>query len=230
MEALPHRPRHQFFNVYPLFHTAAFYSGFRTDLQTALILARDSYLGAQQRHHLWSSDISGNWDTLKRQMPTGINFVASGMLTGAPISAAGSICLHTTSHDPRLCRSIRRRENIGHYDDYPELCMRCRIWRISTQPAATAAAAKRGLVLRQTPSRFSSNTFACATSALMPFYSLAHDPRNRRTLYARPVYGLRQTRRSKISATLQQRLLLVAPVVEQGRNPREVYLPAGSDW
>ena len=53
-------PGTQFFNVYPLFHTAAFYDGFRRDLKTrALILARDSYLGAQHNGTIfWSSDIS----------------------------------------------------------------------------------------------------------------------------------------------------------------------------
>jgi alpha-D-xyloside xylohydrolase len=54
-------PGTQYFNVYPLFHTAAFYDGIRKDMpaKRALILSRDAYLGAQ--HHgaiFWSSDIS----------------------------------------------------------------------------------------------------------------------------------------------------------------------------
>jgi alpha-D-xyloside xylohydrolase len=74
-------PGTQFFNVYPLFHTAAFYNGMRHDMkERAVILARDSYIGAQHNGTIfWSSDISANWDTLKRQVPTGINFVSSGM-------------------------------------------------------------------------------------------------------------------------------------------------------
>ena len=66
-------PGTEFFNVYPLFHTEAFYDGMRKDMnERALILARDSYLGAQRNGTIfWSSDISGNWDTLKRQVPTG---------------------------------------------------------------------------------------------------------------------------------------------------------------
>jgi alpha-D-xyloside xylohydrolase len=41
-------PGTQFFNVYPLFHTAAIYDGFRKDEpgKRALILSRDAYLGA----------------------------------------------------------------------------------------------------------------------------------------------------------------------------------------
>ncbi len=74
-------PGTEYFNIYPLFHTGAFYKGMRADMkERALILARDSYLGAQHNGTIfWSSDISGNWDTLRRQIPTGLNFVASGM-------------------------------------------------------------------------------------------------------------------------------------------------------
>ena len=39
-------PGTRYFNLYPLFHTAALYDGFRRDLkQRALILSRDAYLG-----------------------------------------------------------------------------------------------------------------------------------------------------------------------------------------
>src|ERR1700761_5807535 len=53
-------PGTEFYNVYPYFHTKAFYDGFRADLpdRRALILARDAYLGAQHNGAIfWSSDI-----------------------------------------------------------------------------------------------------------------------------------------------------------------------------
>jgi alpha-glucosidase (family GH31 glycosyl hydrolase) len=71
-------PGTEYFNVYPYFHTKALYDGFRTDLtdRRALILSRDAYLGAQHNGAIfWSSDIAPTWDTLKRQIPTGLNFV-----------------------------------------------------------------------------------------------------------------------------------------------------------
>ena len=44
-----------------------------------LILSRDAYLGAQRNGTIfWSSDIAPTWDTLQRQVPTGLNFTASG--------------------------------------------------------------------------------------------------------------------------------------------------------
>ncbi len=120
-------PGTQFFNVFPLFHTAAFYNGFRKDLQTrALILARDSYVGAQHNGTIfWSSDINGNWDTLKRQVPTGINFVASGMPYWS--TDIGGWQYLPASHKPDktpLLDPSDARENVGNYDDYPELYVR----------------------------------------------------------------------------------------------------------
>ena len=46
----------------------------------ALILSRDVYLGAQANGAIfWSSDIYPTWDTCKRQIPTGLDFAASGI-------------------------------------------------------------------------------------------------------------------------------------------------------
>ena len=45
-----------------------------------MILARASYLGAQRNGTVfWSSDIVSTWDMLKRSIPAGLNFTASGM-------------------------------------------------------------------------------------------------------------------------------------------------------
>src|SRR5208282_3530345 len=66
-------PGTEFFNVYPLFHTAALYDGFRRDEpnRRALILSRDAFLGVQRNGAIvWSSDIYPTWDTLRRQIPT----------------------------------------------------------------------------------------------------------------------------------------------------------------
>ena len=72
----------QYFNVYPLFHTGALYDGFRKDEpnRRALILSRDAYLGVQRNGAIvWSSDIYPTWDTYRRQIPTGLDFAASGI-------------------------------------------------------------------------------------------------------------------------------------------------------
>ena len=52
----------------------------RDTKQRALILSRDAYTGAQHNGAIfWSSDIYPTWDTLRRQIPTGLDATASGI-------------------------------------------------------------------------------------------------------------------------------------------------------
>ena len=73
----------RYYNVYPLFHTASVYEGFRRDFgdsRRVMILARAAYLGAQRNGTVfWSSDIVSTWDMLKRSIPAGLNFTATGL-------------------------------------------------------------------------------------------------------------------------------------------------------
>jgi alpha-D-xyloside xylohydrolase len=120
-------PGTQFFNVYPLFHTAAIYDGMRRDMKTrALILARAAYTGVQRNGTLfWSSDISPTWDALKRQVPTGLNVTASGLPYWC--NDIGGVldlpAIHRPAHPPLIDPSDAR-DNVGGYDDYPELFTR----------------------------------------------------------------------------------------------------------
>jgi alpha-D-xyloside xylohydrolase len=231
-------PGTQFFNVYPLFHTAAFYNGFRKDLQTrALILARDSYLGAQHNGTIfWSSDISGNWDTLKRQVPTGINFVASGMPYWSTDIGGWQYlpAYHKPDRTPLLDPSDAR-ENIGHYDDYPELYVRWFEYG-AFQPN-----------FRSHGSRSQNEVWSYGKQAepilakylrlryqLMPYlYSLGHMTHESGAPFMRGLF-MDFGDDPKVANIGDEYMfgpaLLVAPVTEQGRVSREVYLPAGVDW
>jgi alpha-D-xyloside xylohydrolase len=231
-------PGTQFFNVYPLFHTAAFYDGFRRDMKTrALILARDSYLGAQHNATIfWSSDISGNWDTLKRQVPTGINFVASGMPYWSTDIGGWQYLPrdHKPDRTPLLDPSDAR-ENIGHYDDYPELYVRWfeygafqpnfrshgsrpqnEVWSYGRQAEPILA---KYLRLRY---------------QLMPYlYSLAYAAHETGAPFMRGLFmnfGNDPNVANIGDEYMFGPSILVAPVTEQGRTSREVYLPAGVDW
>ena len=122
-------------NIYPLVHTAALYDGFRRDTRhRALILSRDAYRRAQHNGSMfWSSDISPTWDTLQRQIPTGLGFTASGMAYWTQrhrrlaVSAAG----HHPAHPPLLDASDAR-DNIGGYEDYRRaLHPLVRVWNFS---------------------------------------------------------------------------------------------------
>ncbi len=68
-------------NVYSLLHSQAIYEGQRktTDQKRVVNLTRSSYAGQHRYSTItWSGDISANWETLKRQIPAGLNFCASG--------------------------------------------------------------------------------------------------------------------------------------------------------
>ena len=121
-------PGTEFFNVYPLFHTGALYDGFRRDepQQRALILSRDAYLGVQSKGTIvWSSDIFPTWDTLKRQIPTGLDVTASGIPYWSNDTGGWQYlpAVHHPAHKPLLDPSDAR-ATVGGYDDYPELYTR----------------------------------------------------------------------------------------------------------
>lgn len=70
------------YNAYPLMHTAGVYEGARRDFpgKRPVILTRSAWAGQQRNAAIsWSGDISGDWETFRRQIPAGLNFVSSGI-------------------------------------------------------------------------------------------------------------------------------------------------------
>ncbi len=231
-------PGTEFFNVYPLFHTAAFYNGMRKDMhERALILARDSYLGAQHNGTIfWSSDISPTWDVLKRQVPTGINFVASGMpYWSTDIGGWQYLPGYHKPERPVLIDPSDARAEVGHYDDYPELYVRWfeygafqpnfrshgsrpenEVWSYGKQ-AEPILAKYLSLRYQLMPYIYSLGHHAEATGAPFMrglFMDFGDDPRTA-DIGDEYMFGP---------------ALLVAPVTDQGMTTRAVYLPAGTDW
>jgi alpha-D-xyloside xylohydrolase len=232
-------PGTQFFNVYPLFHTAALYDGFRRDQpeRRALILSRDAYTGAQRNGTIfWSSDIYPTWDTLRRQIPTGLDFAASG-LTYWSNDTGGWQYLpaeHHPAHPPLLDPSDAR-DNVGGYDDYPELYTR---W---FQYATFLP------IMRSHGSRIANEVWSYGKQAepilekylrlryqLMPYiYSLGYQAWLTGAPFMRAL-PLDFPYDPKVADLRDEYMFgpafLVAPVTEQGATSREVYLPAGADW
>ncbi len=232
-------PGTEFYNVYPLFHTAALYNGFRKDEpnRRALTLSRDVFTGAQANGTIfWSSDISPTWDTLKRQIPTGLNFTASGIAywsndTGGWQYLPGE---HHPAHPPLLDPSDAR-ATVGHYDDYPELYTR---W---FQYATFLP------IMRSHGSRTYNEVWSYGKQAepilekylrlryeLMPYiYSLGYKTWQTGAPFMRAL-PLDFPNDGKVVDMRDEYMFgpafLVAPVTEQGAASREVYLPAGADW
>jgi alpha-D-xyloside xylohydrolase len=232
-------PGTQYFNVYPLFHTAALYDGFRQDepARRALILSRDAYTGAQRNGAIfWSSDIYPTWDTLKRQIPTGLDVAASGIAywsndTGGWQYLPGE---HHPAHPPLLDPSDAR-ANVGGYDDYPELYTR---WF----EYATFLP-----VFRSHGSRPANEVWSYGKQAepilekylrlryeLMPYiYSLGYQTWLTGAPFMRAL-PLDFPDDPKVADLGDEYMFgpafLVAPVTSQGATTRDVYLPAGTDW
>ncbi|MDA3847623.1 MAG: DUF5110 domain-containing protein, partial [Vallitaleaceae bacterium] len=69
-------------NAYPLMHAKTMYDGQRqvTGDKRVVNLTRSGYTGIQKYGTiLWSGDTSANWETLKNQIPAGLNLCASGL-------------------------------------------------------------------------------------------------------------------------------------------------------
>ncbi len=68
-------------SLYSLYHSMGIYQGQRaaTDRKRVLNLTRSSWAG-QHRYAAvtWSGDVSSTWETLRRQIPEGLNFMAAG--------------------------------------------------------------------------------------------------------------------------------------------------------
>jgi len=232
-------PGTQYFNVYPLLHTGALYDGFRKDQpeRRALTLSRDAYLGAQRNGTIfWSSDIDPTWDTFRRQIPTGLDFAASGMTYWSNDTGGWQYlpAVHHPAHKPLLDPSDAR-ANVGGYDDYPELYTR---W---FQYAAFLP------IFRTHGSRPTNEVWSYGHEAepilekylrlryqLMPYiYSLGYQTWKTGAPFMRAL-PLDFPNDPKVTDLRDEYMLgpafLVAPVTEQGATSRQVYLPAGADW
>ena len=231
-------PGTQYYNVYPLFHTGALYDGYRRDEKTrALILSRDGYLGVQRNGTIvWSSDISATWDAFKRQIPTGLDVTASGLAYWSNDTGGWQYlpAVHHPAHPPLLDPSDAR-DNVGGYDDYPELYTR---WfeYASLLP-----------IFRTHGSRRYNEVWSYGKQAepilekylklryeLMPYiYSLGYFTHETGAPFMRALF-MDFPDDSKVAEIGDEYMLgpafLVAPVTDQGATSREVYLPAGADW
>lgn len=232
-------PGTQFFNVYPLFHVGALYDGYRRDEpeKRALVLSRDAFTGVQSKGAIvWSSDIAPTWDTLRRQIATGLDVTASGIPYWSNDTGGWQYlpAVHKPAHKPLLDPEDAR-DTVGGYDDYPELYTR---W---FQYATFLP------IFRSHGSRPANEVWSYGKQAepilakylrlryeLMPYiYSLGYHTWQTGAPIMRAL-PLDFADDAKVADIRDEYMLgpafLVAPVTEQGTASREVYLPAGTDW
>jgi alpha-D-xyloside xylohydrolase len=211
----------QYANIYPLMTTASIYDGQRaaTDQKRVFTLTRSSFLGMQRNAAAaWSGDIATNFDTLRREIPAGLNY----SLTGFPYwtTDIGGF-LGGDTGNPGY------RELFVRWFQYGSFCPVFRVHGTRTNnqnelwsegPEAQSILAEYDrLRYRLLPYIY---TVAARTTfeGYTPMRALAFDFR---------------TDGAALSISDEFMLgpsLLAAPVTTAGVSSRSVYLPAGADW
>ena len=232
----------RYYNVYPLFHTASVYEGFRRDYGSSrrvFSLARAAYLGAQRNGTVfWSSDIMSTWDMLKRSISAGLDFTASGMpywdtdIAGffSPEIPANYHPAHKPLVDPSDARA-----NVDGYVDYPELFVRWFEWGVF-QPVMRAHGERKHNEVWSYGKQAEPilEKYLRLRYQLLPYiYSAAFHTYQTGAPYMRALF-MDFPNDPKVSNIGDEYMFgpafLVAPVTRQGATSREVYLPAGTDW
>lgn len=208
-------------NVYPLMTTAAIYDGQRatTNQQRVFTLTRSAFLGMQRNAAAaWSGDIATNFDTLRREIPAGLNYSLSGFPYWT--TDIGGFLGGDTSNPAY-------RELFVRWFQYGSFCPIFRVhgtrtnnenelWSDGPQ-AQSILALYDHLRYRLFPYIY---TLAARTTfeGYTPMRALAFDFR---------------TDGAALSISNEFMLgpsLLAAPVTKAGAESRDVYLPGGVDW
>ncbi|MGA2571130.1 MAG: TIM-barrel domain-containing protein [Terracidiphilus sp.] len=232
----------RYYNVYPLFHTASVYEGSRRDFgdsRRVFSLARAAYLGAQRNGTVfWSSDIMSTWDMLKRSIPAGLGFTASGMpYWDTDIAGFFSPQIPSTYHAAHkpLVDPSDARGNVDNYEDYPELFVRWFEWG-AFQPVMRAHGEREHNEVwaygKQAESILSK--YLRLRYELLPYtYSLGYFSYTTGAPFTRALF-MDFPGDPNVAVIGDEYMFgpafLVAPVTEQGATSRKVYLPAGTDW
>jgi alpha-D-xyloside xylohydrolase len=229
----------RYHNLFPLLHTQGVAEGSRRDRpeKRNVILARAAYLGSQRYGSLfWSSDIDPTWEALKRQVPTGLDFTASGLAYwGNDIGGWQWLPQSHTPERPPLLDPSDARNVVGHNDDYPELVARWYEYATFT-PTLRAHGFRKDTEVwsygKQAETVISK--YLRLRYTLIPYlYSLGKRTYDTGAPFMRALFMDFPDDASVANIGDEYMFgpaFLVAPVTEQGRESRQVYLPAGSDW
>jgi alpha-D-xyloside xylohydrolase len=229
----------RYHNLFPLVHTQGVAEGSRRDRPNKrnLILARAAYLGSQRYGSLfWSSDINPTWEALKRQIPTGLDFTASGLAYWG--NDIGGWQWLPQSHTPErapLVDPSDARSVVGHNDDYPELITRWYEYAVFT-PTVRAHGSRKDTEIWAYGKQAEAviGKYLRLRYALIPYiYSLGKHTYDTGAPFMRALF-MDFPNDANVANLGDEYMFgpafLVAPMTEQGRETRQVYLPADSDW
>ncbi len=207
------------YNAYPLMHTTSVYEGQRstTNRKRVMILTRSAWAGQQRNAAVtWSGDIDGDWPTLARQIPAGLNFSMSGIPywntdIGGYISG--------NPKDPAYAELFVRWFQFGSF------CPMFRVHGVNYGKEMWKFAPQYRAVLQK---------FNQLRYHLLPYiYSVAWRVTSEGYSMMRALvmdFRADQSVHNVADEFMFGPSLLVAPVVEQGAVSRNVLLPAGPTW
>ena len=211
-------PGAEVYNAYPLMHTTSVYEGQRKDFpqKRALILTRSAFAGQQRNAAItWSGDTHGTWDTLRRQIPAGLNF----SLSGIPYWNTDIGGFFADAKDPAYKELFIRWFQFGTFSPMFRVHgtgQGKEIWRFD------ADAQKILIAYDQLRYR------------LLPYiYSVAWRVTERGDTMMRPLVMDFADDEAALNIPDQYMFgpsLMVAPVTQQGAEHRSVYLPGRDDW
>ena len=203
-------------NLYPLMTTSAVYDGQRsvTDQKRVFILSRSAYAGIQRNSAAaWSGDINSDWETLKRQIPAGLNL----MLSGIPYWTTDIGGFTDGNPDSPAYRELFLR-----WFEYGTFCPIFRVHgtRATNQNELWSYGAEAQEILTR---------YDTLRYRLMPYiYSLAWQVTHAGYTLMRPLvmdYREEVTARNIGDQFLFGPALMVSPVTDPGVDGRRVYLP-----
>ena len=228
----------RYHNLFPLVHTASVAEGSARDRpgMRNMILCRAAYLGSQRNGCLfWSSDVNSSWDALRRQVPAGLGFTATGLaLWSSDTGGWQTPGDHQPDHAP-LLDPAGQTAIAANFPDYPELFTRWFEYNALT-PTLRIHGQRQGTAIWQYGNAALPvlEQWLRLRYALIPYlYAAAKQTSDTGAPFMRALFM--DFPNDPAVATIGDqymlgRAFLVAPVTDQGATSRRVYLPAGSDW
>jgi alpha-D-xyloside xylohydrolase len=208
-------------NAYPLYETTAVYKGQRatTNDKRVVILTRSAFIGQQRNAAAsWSGDISGNWETFRRQIPAGLNFSMSGLPYWT--TDVGGFFRPADQYN-----SAAYHELLIRWFEYGTFCPLFRIHGYQSETEMW----KFGPQVEQVFHEYDNLRYR-----LMPYiYSVAWNVTSQGGTMMRAL-PLEYPKDVKVRTISDQFLfgpsLLINPITQPGATTRAVYLPAGTAW
>ncbi len=210
-------------NIYPLFVSRTVYEGQRRDApdKRVLILTRSAFPGMQRyAAATWSGDIGNDWETLRRQIPAGLNY----MITGLPWWTTD--CGGFFRPGPDQYTDPEYHERFLRWIQYATFCplMRVHGYQTRTEPWRFGKKVER-----------ETRRFLELRYRLLPYiYSEASRVTSEGTTLMRPLVMDFWSDPAALDQRYQYMFgpaFLVAPVLQPGAREWVVYLPrAGAGW